>query len=135
MSARPEALSLVQQGFECWNTGKVDLMADMYAPDAEIDFSAVFPDTGVVCGEQQVRRFFDETWNAWEGIRLDPLDVIRVDATRFVVPVRIWGKGRSTGIEVDRLCACLYTVRDGLVVRNKMFPDTESALAAASAAA
>jgi hypothetical protein len=76
MSAEPELLSVVQQGFECWNTGKVDLMADMYALDAEIDFSAVFPDTGIISGEQ-----------------------------------------------------------DGLVVRNKLFPDTEAALAAASAAA
>jgi ketosteroid isomerase-like protein len=131
MRASPEVRSIVQQGFECWNTGQVDLMADMYAPDAEIDFSAVFPDATVISGEQEMRRFWEETWNAWEGIRLEPLDVIEVDSTHFVVPVRLWGKGRSSGIEVDQRFACLYAVRDGLVVSNTLFPDTDSALAAA----
>jgi ketosteroid isomerase-like protein len=131
MTASPEVRSLVHQGFECWNTGQTDLMADMYATDAEVDFSAVFPDTAVISGEREMRRFWEETWNAWEGIRLEPLDVIEVDSTHFVVPVRLWGKGRSSGIEVDQRFACLYAVRDGLVVSNKLFPDTDSALAAA----
>jgi ketosteroid isomerase-like protein len=135
MSASPEVLSLVRQGFECWNTGQIDLMADMYAPDAEVDLSAVFPDAVAVRGEQDMRRFWAETWNAWEGISLDPLDVIEVDTAHFVVPVRLWGKGRSSGIEVDQRFACLYTVADGLVVRNQLFADTDTALAAASAVA
>lgn len=134
-SASPEVRSLVQRGFECWNTGQIDLMTDMYAPDAEVDFSAVFPDQDVVRGRQDMRRFWDETWNAWEGVRLEPLDAIEVDATHFVVPVRLWGKGRRSGIEVDQRFACLYTVADGLVVRTQLFADTDAALAAAGASA
>jgi ketosteroid isomerase-like protein len=135
VSADPELLALVRRGFECWNTGELDLMQDMYAADAEVDFSAAFPDTAVIRGEQDMRRFWDQTWNAWDGVRMDPLDVIQVDAERFVVPVRLWGKGRSSGIEVDQRFACLYTIDDGLVVRNELFLDTDAALAAAKAAA
>jgi ketosteroid isomerase-like protein len=91
VSADPELLALVRRGFECWNTGELDLMQDMYAADAEVDFSAAFPDTAVIRGEHDMRRF-----------------------QRF---------------------ACLYTIDDGLVVRNELFLDTDAALAAAKAAA
>jgi ketosteroid isomerase-like protein len=136
VSATPELLALVRQGFECWNTGELDLMQGMYSPDAEIDFSAAFPDGGLIRGRQEIRRFWDEAWEAWEGFRMDPIDVIELDGERFVVPVRLWGKGRGSGIEIDQRFACLYTFGDdGLVVRNELFLDTDAALAAANAVA
>jgi ketosteroid isomerase-like protein len=134
MPASPEVLASLKERLECWNTGQLDLMQSMYAPDAEADFSAAFPDGGIARGEDEMRRFFRQAWDAWEGVRMDPLDVIEIDANRYVVPVRLWGKGRRSGVEVDQRFAFLYTIGDdGLIHRNQLFPDTQAALAAAGA--
>jgi ketosteroid isomerase-like protein len=122
---------LFNEGFECWNGGEVDLMQDMYAEDAEVDPSALFTDLAPIRGRDQVRRYFDEMWETWEGLRLEPLEVFDAGENRFLVDVRLWGKGKRSGAEVDQRFAFLYTFGgDGLIARNQFFPDKESALAA-----
>jgi hypothetical protein len=69
-------------------------------------------------------------WKAWEGVRLDPLEVFDLGQGRFVVDVRLWGKGKRSGVEVDQRLALLYTVResDEKVVRNQLFPTVQAAI-------
>ena len=48
----------------------------------------------------------------------------------FVVALRLWGKGRRSGVEVDQRAAFLYTLResDGKVVRALLFPTVQDAV-------
>jgi ketosteroid isomerase-like protein len=125
-------LAEMRERFECWNTGELDRMESMYSPDAELDTTAAIPDGRIYVGREAMRRYWDETWEIWEGVRMDPLDVIDVGGGRYVVPVRSWGKALRSGIEVDQRLAFLYTLgEDGLVVRNQMFPDEQAAREAA----
>ena len=90
----------------------------------QVDLSAVFTDTQPVRGHESMRRYFDDLWEIWEGIRLDPLEVFDVGGGRFVVDVRWWGKGKRSGAEVDQRFAYLYTLRehDEKIVRCQLFP-------------
>ena len=99
-TASPEILERFKEGFECWNGGELDLMQDMYAADGEYDVSAVFTDTPPYRGHESMRRQWDEMWEIWEGVRMDPLEVFDVGGGRFVVDVRLWGKGKRSGAEV-----------------------------------
>jgi hypothetical protein len=65
---------------------------------------------------------------------MDPLDVLDLGGGRLVVEVRVWGKGRSSGIEIDQRMGFLYTLReeDGKVRRLQMFPNKDAALTAAA---
>ena len=128
-TAPPEILERLKDGFECWNGGELDLMQDMYAEDGEVDLSAVFTDTQPVRGRESMRRYFDDLWEIWEGIRMDPLEVFDVGEGRFVVDVRWWGKGKRSGAEVDQRLAYLYTLReaDNKVVRCQLFPTIQAA--------
>ena len=134
-TASPEIIERFREGFEQWNCGDLDLMQDEYADDAEFDFSAVFTDMEPLRGHESIRRQWDEMWKAWDGIRLDPLEVLDLGHGRFVVDVRLWGKGKRSGVEVDQRLACLYTVReaDQKVVRNQLFPTVQAALDYATA--
>lgn len=136
-SASPEVLARVKENFEWWNGGEPQLMVDEYAEDGELDLSAVFTDMPVIRGHDGLRRHLDEFWNAWEGVRLESLEVFAIDPRRFVVDVRLWGKGRRSGAEVDQRFASLYTVReaDNKIVRCQFFPSLEAAMEAARAAA
>jgi hypothetical protein len=67
-TASPDVLERFKEGFECWNGGDLDLMQDDYAEDAEFDVSAVFIDTPPYKGHASMRRYWDKTWEAWEGV-------------------------------------------------------------------
>jgi len=130
--AQEEVLAGFREGFECWNDGRIDEMAQMYREDAEFDTTQAFPDGSVYRGRDDMERFWNESWDAWEGVRIDPLDVLEAGGDRYVVPIRIWGKGRRTGIEVDQRFALLYALgTDRRVATCRMFADESAALEAA----
>jgi ketosteroid isomerase-like protein len=126
----PEILARVKENFEWWNGGEPQLMLDEYAEDGELDLSAVFTDTPVIRGHEGMRHQLDAFWEAWEGMRMDALEVFQIDRRRFVVHVRLWGKGRRSGAEVDQRFACLYTLRDtdDKIARCQFFPTIKAAM-------
>jgi ketosteroid isomerase-like protein len=128
--ASPEKVDWVKQGYEFWNGGTPDLMLDLYAEDGELDLSAVFTDMSVYRGRESMRRQLDALWEAWEGVRMDPLAVFDVGGGRVVVDLRWWGKGRRSGVGVDQRLAFLYTLRavDNKIVRSQLFPSVEAAM-------
>jgi ketosteroid isomerase-like protein len=127
------------EAFEWWNGGEPEVMADEYAEDGELDLSAVFEDMEPVRGHEGMRRLLGDFYENWEGFRMDPLEVFDLGDRRYVVEVRLWGKGRRSGVEVDQRFANLYTLRasDDKVLRCQIFPTVQAAkdFAAASAPA
>jgi hypothetical protein len=76
-------------------------------------------------------------WKTWEGMRMDPLEVLDVGGGRVVVDLRMWGKGKRSEAEIDQRFAALYTLRtaDDKVVRCQLFPTVEAAMDFAAASA
>jgi ketosteroid isomerase-like protein len=126
----PEILARVKENFEWWNGGEPQLMLDEYAEDGELDLSAVFTDMPVIRGHEGMRRQLDEFWDAWEGVKMEALEVCEIGRGRFVVDVRLWGKGKRSGAEVDQRYACLYTLRDAddKILRCQFFPTFQAAM-------
>jgi ketosteroid isomerase-like protein len=112
-------------------------MLEMYAEDAVFDVSAVFTDIAPTQGHQEMLRYWRELRETWGGgMRSDPLEVLDLGHGRYVVDVRLWGKGTRSGLEIDQRFAFLYTFRpDGKVVRAQLFPDPAAAVSAAEASA
>lgn len=129
-AASSQTVDRVRRGYEFWNSGMPDLMLDLYAEDAELDLSAVFTDMSVYRGRDSMRRQLDALWEAWEGVRMDPLAVFDVGGGRLVVDLRWWGRGKRSGVEVDQRAAFLYTFRaaDNRIVRSQLFPSVEAAM-------
>jgi ketosteroid isomerase-like protein len=129
----PDIKAFVDHGFSCWNGGEIDLMANEYADDAEVDTTTALPDGRCYKGRKEFVRYFHEQWDAWDHLRMEPLDIADVGGGRYVVEVRLTGKGRSSGIEIDQRMGFLYAVRerDAKVTRVQMFPSRDAALKAA----
>ena len=129
----PDIKAFVDQGFSCWNGGEIDLMADYYTEDAEVDTTAALPDGRCYKGREQFVRYFHEQWDAWARLRMEPLGIAAGSGDRYVVEVRMTGTGRSSGIEIDQRMGLLYTLGepDGKVVRLQIFPNRDAALEAA----
>ena len=123
--------------FECWNRGELDQMQAMYAEDAVFDVSAVFTDVSPKRGHAAMRRHWDEAWEVWGGLRMDPVEAFDMGDGRYVVDVRLWGKGKQSGVEVDQRFAFLYTVRpeDEKILSAQLFPDVAAAVSASESSA
>ncbi len=134
-TASPEILARVKENFEWWNGGEPELMLDEYAEDGELDLSAVFTDTSMYRGHESMRHQIKEFWETWAGLRMESLEVFDAGRGRFAVDVRLWGRGKRSGAEVEQRFAFLYTLResDKKIVRAQLFPTIQAAMDFATA--
>src|SRR5215813_13260613 len=95
--ASAEMVERLKQAYEFWNCAEPNLTADESAEDGELDFSRVFTGMPVFRGRDSLRRQIVEFWETWEGVRMDPVDLVDVGGGQFVVDFRFWGKGRRSG--------------------------------------
>jgi ketosteroid isomerase-like protein len=130
----PDVLSAFRERFECYNRHDFDAMEAMYRPDGVLDTSRVFPGERPRRGYAEMRPYWEEIWEIWDGVRMDPVEVLDVGGDRYVVVVELGGRGKRSGADVGRPMAFLYAMRDGLIARADLFPDRDAALAAAAEA-
>jgi len=127
-----ENVEIVRQVYEAANQHDAERIFALYDPDVELDASrleAVWI-TGVYRGHEGLRAFFREWNEAWEGIDYSYEELI--DAGDQVVSiVTRHGRGRASGVEVERPFALVWTVRDGKVVQVVWFLVRSDALEAA----
>jgi ketosteroid isomerase-like protein len=99
------------------------------APDAEFDFTAVYPDQPVLRGIEAMRTFRDAgPWG--RSTRFEPERYLEVDEERVLVLVRAIATGRGSGVPVETSIAQEFTIRDGLIVRVKVHRDQSEAVKA-----
>ena len=99
------------------------------APDAEFDFTELYPDQPVLRGVAEMQRFRDS--GPWGGsIRFDPQRYIGVDDCRVLVLVAVSSTGQESGVAVRQSVAQEFTLRGGRVVRVKTYLDPARALKA-----
>jgi ketosteroid isomerase-like protein len=101
------------------------------APDADFDFTAVYPDRPIVRGVEELRRFRDS--GPWSGspIHFEPERFFDLDDGRVLVFVRVSATGQESGVQVEDRVAHELTIRDELVVRFKVYGSLDQALEAA----
>jgi ketosteroid isomerase-like protein len=99
------------------------------APDAEFDFTAIYPDRPVLRGIEEMRGFRDAgPWG--RSISFEPERYFDVDDERVLVFVRVSSEGQTSGAAVETRIAQEFTIRDGLIVRVKVYRDRTEALKA-----
>ena len=122
-------VEVVRAALEAWNRDDWDAILENATPDFELDMSrAVGPFRGVY-GVGQVRRFWESFAASWESRRFEAHELIDADP-HVVVPVTLHTRGRE-GIEVAARITHLWTLRDGLLARMRMYQAREEALEAA----
>ena len=122
-------VEIVRRGFTATIEEDWDTALGTLDPDAEIhDFDV--PDAGVEHGHDGYFAWL-EGWSAsWETWRVEDVEIRAAGGDQVVALFRMIAKGRSSGIEVDRLDAITYRIRDGKIVRMEYYNDQEQALEA-----
>ena len=128
----PEVLAQVKDVFDCWNDRDFSGMLDMWAEDGTFDVSAVFVDLAPTRGHAAVSRCWAELLESLDGLRMDPIEAFSAGPGRYVAHMRVWGKGRHSGADVDQRYGYICTFGpDGKCIHAQLLPDLESALAIA----
>ena len=122
-----EHVELVRAGFAAYNRGDLDTLMEMYAPDVEFVTLLL----GNLRGREAIKRIYEENRATLAGYRLDPEELIDVNDGQVIAVARLGGKGHTSEIGLDARMAFLFTVRDGLLVRQQSFRGKADALEAA----
>ena len=122
------------QGYQAVNRGDLDVLLAVYHDDAVICFDAssgfVPPDlAGEHRGHEGFRRLWEAWRSAWRELELRPEEVVDL-GDRFLVQVRMTGRGRHSGLDTDMRYFEVYTLRNGKISRHENFVDRAEALEA-----
>lgn len=119
----------VRKGYEAVNRGDFEAAIALLDPNVEYDVSRRIFDPGIYHGHEGVREFLSLIQEQWETMRLEPQDFI-VAGDDVVVPVRLVGVGKQSGVETTANAAHVWTFRNGKVIRQTTFQTLSEALEA-----
>ena len=121
-----ENVEIVRRLLEAVNRRDLDAMLETGDPEIEI----VTLMTGTYRGHAGWRQLVEQMAEEVSGFQFVPEDLIDVGQDRVVAVTRWVGTGRTSGIALPDTTGLVYTLRDGLVVRQESFRDRAEALKA-----
>ena len=131
-----ENVELVRALTEAWQRGDQEQTFDFVAEDVEWDATGVrelIPDiAGTYHGHDGIRAYWRRWLSAWRDLRFEIQDVLDAgdDVVLLVRNQRQWGRHSGIATEMPAY-GIVFTIRDGKVVRWRVFPDQQAALEAA----
>jgi ketosteroid isomerase-like protein len=120
-------VEVVRQAFEASKRRDDDEVFPLYDPEVEIESGY---DGRVYRGLDGVRAFFRDWLEVWDEIDWEVKEWI--DAGDHVIALmHTWGRGKMSGVSVERREAHLWTLREGKLRRLRVFETKDEALEAA----
>jgi len=125
-----ENVDLVRRLHERLNGANIEGMVELCEPGFRLDMSERVFNPETYEGHDGIRRFYADVRAVWQHYRWDPEELF--DAPPHVVAlVHAQGRGRGSGLEVDRRVAMLWTLRRGRATALRLYLDSKKALEAA----
>ena len=127
-------VELIRRGYERWNeaykTGDfMPLIEELCDPELVLRPAGILPDSSEMHGHGGMLSFTTNQAEAFEGLSLVPEEFIDA-GDRVVVPVRLGGRARHTGLEIEFRLVHVCTVRAGKLARVDMYASKHEALEA-----
>jgi ketosteroid isomerase-like protein len=121
-------LTALQGVYERWGRGDWTPRFELYADDFEWGWSDEFPGIAGVYHDTETPNTRLLTWLCeWETWRCEAEEYLELGAV-VVALTRYYGRGRGSGVEIEREGAHVWTLRDGKAVRLEVFADRSRAL-------
>lgn len=127
MSAKTE---IVRRSLEALNAGDIEALVALCDPDFRLDMSDRVLNPSVYEGHDGIRAFYAEVLDIWESFTWEPIELNEVDDV-VVAVLHSRGKGRGSGLELDRRSAMLWRVDHERALSLTFYRDPDAALAIA----
>src|SRR5919108_5486346 len=103
----PARLDIARQAHRALSEADVEALVALCAPDFRLDMSDRVLNPAVYEGHGGIRRFYSEVTEVWETFTWDPVDLEEINDL-VLVQVHSTGKGRQSGLELDRRSAMVW---------------------------
>ena len=127
-----ENVELIQRVYEAFNREDAAALAKL--SDEDLEFVSVFAEVDTAGATHQGQELWasyfariHETWDEW---RAEDLRVFDAGDDHVAAVFRLVGKGKSSGIPVDREIGLAYTLRRGKLWRMRVYLNPAEALEA-----
>jgi ketosteroid isomerase-like protein len=115
----------VKAGFEAHNRGDLDALVEFYDPECVFETLLL----GTHHGNEAIRLIYEENQKTLSDYDVAPVELIDA-GDRVVAVVQVEGTGPVREMGPDARFAFVFTLRDGLCVREQAFRNREEALEA-----
>ena len=119
-----EDVEILHRGYEALSRGDVDAVLEFCDPEIECQLPEGGINSGILHGRRALKEFLEDYIDAFESFRMEPERFVEA-ADQVVVVLRVVGRGRGSGLEVDVRPAHLWTMESGRAVRIQAFPERE----------
>jgi ketosteroid isomerase-like protein len=124
-----ENVKPIERHYEAFNRGDLEGLLEPFDPEVVfVEEPDVRPDAGTHEGIEGMRTFFEGMFEGSTKIAAEPLEWIERDE-RVIVPIRLRGRFRHTGIEGEARFVHVWTVHAGRITRLHLYTSKEQALA------
>jgi ketosteroid isomerase-like protein len=126
-----ENFDVVRRFEESWASQDLDAALGCVHDEIEFDWSgSIGPFVGTYRGHDGVTRFWHDMLEAWERFSPEAEEVIDCGPDRLITLDVVRARGKGSGIDMQSRGAMLWTLRDGKILRAKMFQTKDEALEA-----
>jgi hypothetical protein len=122
-----ENVEIVRAIYDEWLRGGRAL--DMFDPEMSMLESKTLPGAASAHGIGAVQKYMESFANYWDEIRFEPQEYIDA-GEQVVVIARLVGRGKTSGVEVTRTWAYLWTLRERKALRMVGYADRAQAFEA-----
>jgi len=122
-------IETVEALLAAFQRGDAEAMLDLNHPDAEWINPDYAIEPGTRRGHEEIRRAIERIFEFFETVEIESME--RTPDGRILVIARVRSRGMGGGPGIEALTGTLYTVRDGLLVRDEWFQSAEEAREAA----
>jgi ketosteroid isomerase-like protein len=114
---------------------RCDVEAAVALCDPEIEFLSVFAlDGRAYRGHEGIRRYFTDVVAAWEHYHMEVHRVVAAADGRVAIVMTMHVRGRGSGLAMSDPTGHVWTLRNGRLLRNRVYREPAEALAAVGAA-
>jgi uncharacterized protein len=124
-----ENVDRLRGGYEAFARRDLDAALEMMDPDIEAHDAPEAPDATVHYGREAVRRDWEHMFDLFEDFTIHIEEVFDA-GEELAVFLRLSGRGRESGAEVDARMAHVWTLREGRGIRLRQYLDRAEALEA-----
>jgi ketosteroid isomerase-like protein len=117
-------------GYEAVSQGDWDAPTRFAHPEFELRTADRAPNPGTYRGPEEVRRFFEDLFEPFEKVVVEPEEFFE-GADQIVVFVLTRFRPTGSSAVIENRIGHLWTMREGKAVRLEIFPRREDALEAA----
>ena len=125
-----ENVEIVRQMFDAFSRGDTPAMLELYDPSVVFTPLPETPDVQSFHGHEGLLQGIAQSTEIWDDFSAELREMSDFD-DHVLASLRWWGRGPSSGIQMEVDICALVTLREGKIVRWQFFPSEQQAIEAA----